>query len=252
MPKSSSARRTPRPRSWAKVVAPRIASRSTALSVSSSTRWCGGRPGVLEHGLDAADQVGVLQLDGRDVDLHGEVARRSRPWSSQARASQQARWSTNWPSALISPVSSASGMNSDGQHGPRAGAVPADERLDRGRRGRRRGRRSAGSRRGRTRCSTARWSSACRPWRSRTAARMLGLEEHVAVLAGALGVVHRDVGVADDRVGVVDARGAPVAMPIVTETRSCWWAASAGRSNAADDPLGHRASGVLGRCRRAG
>ena len=52
--------------------------------------------------------------------------------SGQVAASAQAVRSTHSPSWMISPVSSAIGMNSAGEIRPRIGMVPAQQRLEAG------------------------------------------------------------------------------------------------------------------------
>ena len=74
-----------------------------------------------EHDLD---QMPALELHRREVD--GDLDRRR---ASCAAAAQACR-SAHSPIGTISPVSSASGMNSAGRHDAALGMVPAQQRLE--------------------------------------------------------------------------------------------------------------------------
>ena len=60
-----------------------------------------------------------------------ETLTATRTSSGHFIAWRQASWITQAPIGTISPVSSASGMNSSGATRPRVGMVPADQRLER-------------------------------------------------------------------------------------------------------------------------
>ena len=74
----------------------------------------GRKPGGGERRHDLQRQRAALELDRRDVDGKADVV-------GQLAASVQAVISTHSPSSLISPVSSAIGMNSAGETMPRSG-----------------------------------------------------------------------------------------------------------------------------------
>ena len=123
MPKSSSDKPTPRLLSCCIVAkVPSLSSSSTRSVISSSSR-CAGRPDFASAVTTCKREAAVPELDRRQVDGDLDVrAARSPPRRRRG-------CKTHSPSAMIRPVSSATGMNTDGGTLPRTGMFPAHQRL---------------------------------------------------------------------------------------------------------------------------
>ena len=81
----------------------------------------GSRPVAREDRRDLRGEAGLDGLARRDVDAHRRAPRAPAPASRSARSWRQADVVTSRPSGTMSPVSSASGMNSIGGTSPRSG-----------------------------------------------------------------------------------------------------------------------------------
>ena len=91
-----------------------------ALSVISRVRLAGGSPGVVQDALHRRDNLGVVDLAGRQVDLdraRGPPNGRRADMHSCRHASLQ----TQAPMGMIRPLSSATGMNRLGATSPCSG-----------------------------------------------------------------------------------------------------------------------------------
>ena len=175
------------------------------LSVSSSSRHAGSSPVSRSDLLhDRAHSFGSRELARRQVhrQRHGAPRR-----AASAGSARQASRSTHSPIATISPLSSASGMNSPAATRPRSGCCQRTQRLER--------RRCARSRvddrlvvAAQLVLARARGAGRSRARARRDAAWFISRGEELVVGAPELlGVVHRGVGVADQRLGVAPVVG---------------------------------------------
>ena len=178
----------------------------------------GPQAGLAQDRLDLVDEVGSLELERRDVDAHAGAVEARRP-RAPAATCRQASSRTQRPRARIVPFSSASAMNSSGQDQPAGRVAPADERLDARRSGR------VVERDDRlvvddqlAPADAPGELGADSAWRATIAACIVGSKTANASLAGRLGRVHRDVGVAEELVGAVVDRPRARAMAIPTLT----------------------------------
>ena len=162
------------------------------LELQAARLQAGARRSAPRH---AFDEVALLELHAGDVDRHRQVGG-CRAAAMRAPARHASR-STQLPSGTMSPVSSASGMNSDGRHEAALRMAPAHQRLHAGDARRCACRPSAGSAARTGRFSSAARSSFSSARRSREIRAHLGREEGVAGAARLLHVVHRRVGIGD-------------------------------------------------------
>ena len=114
MPKSSSAIRTPSSRSRCNVASVLSTLAMKMLSVISSSSRCGANPEVVSACRITAGRLGVMNCLG---DMFTATLRSS----GQAAAWRQDSRITHSPMGTMSPVSSASGMNSAGLIMPSSG-----------------------------------------------------------------------------------------------------------------------------------
>ena len=121
VPKSSSHTLTPVARRRDSSALAWTSSPITAVSVNSRCRRIGGQPGVGEAFGDDLRQVAAAQLARRDVDRDEQSVRPMRWPRCQRTASRHAVRSTCGPSVSISPLCSATSMNTDGAITPCCG-----------------------------------------------------------------------------------------------------------------------------------
>ena len=123
MPKSSMASRTPSGLELAAGSSRTVSLSSIrTLSVISRTSELGGQAALARGAGDVVDHLGVLELAAGEVDVEGQrLVPVGGALRCQAAACRQASRSTQAPSGRISPVASARGMNSVGGTRPRAG-----------------------------------------------------------------------------------------------------------------------------------
>ena len=184
MPKSSSATRTPTSRSA--MQAPDGTARVVqhhGLGHLSSSR-SGGTPASASTRRTRSGEVGLHQLQGRDIDSHGQVGAARGPRGRLAQL--------QLANSLMKPQRSAAEMNSPGDtvRGSGGSSASAHQRLDADGAQRRRPRPWAGSADGTGHCSPSR--SATSIWlMRRLASPSAGPIDHGAASAGTLGVVER-------------------------------------------------------------
>ena len=170
-----------------------------------------------------------------DADGHGGVAKRSRhsrPWRQASRRAQN-------PMGTMRPVSSARGMNSAGDSGPRV-VGPAQQGLEAGEAAASPDRRSVGSG-ARARCAQGAVQVGLRP-QARLRSLPHGAIEHLVARRGQCpGAVQGGRRVADRLLGVLVAR-APGTIPIRAPTTTSWPSIQNGRSMAASAFSARRAA----------
>ena len=179
---------------------------SSSVSVISSSSRCGGRPGLLQRRHDDGEQIAGAELERRQVDRDActlRPVRRRRCRRGAGRGAERA----------IRPVSSATGMNSDGGIMPRSRMVPAHQRLvARDLAGREIDQRLVMrlERIGLHRRAQVRPRAGGAP-----AARIHpGSKKAKVPRPSRLGAIERQIGVLQQRVGIGRRRPAPTAMPI--------------------------------------